>query len=77
MYKRQSESSLTTEEKVTISDTPGLGLKAKEPDFKNQYTGKNAEALTVKKGGGAGETEINAISGATVSYTHLPQRVHI
>ena len=61
---------------MTISDTPGLGLKAKEDDFKNQYAGKNAEALTVKKGGGAGETEINAISGATITSSAVTNAVN-
>ncbi|MEG1780323.1 MAG: FMN-binding protein, partial [Clostridium sp.] len=52
---------------LSINDTPGLGLKAKEPAFKEQYNGKNAESLAVVKGGGAGDAEINAISGATIS----------
>lgn len=52
---------------LQISDTPGLGLKAKEPKFKDQYNGKNAEALTVTKSGNAGDSEINAISGATIT----------
>ena len=52
---------------LTISDTPGLGLKAKDAPFKDQYIGKNADALSVVKGGGAGDTEINAISGATIT----------
>lgn len=51
----------------STSDTPGLGLKAKEAPFKDQYNGKTAEALTVTKSGNAGDTEINAISGATIT----------
>lgn len=50
-----------------ISDTPGLGLKAKETAYRDQFTGKNAESLTVTKSGSAGDTEINAISGATIT----------
>ena len=30
-----------------ISDTPGLGLKAKEDPFRTQYDGKSASELTV------------------------------
>lgn len=52
---------------LAISDTPGLGLKAKDAAFKNQYIGKNADALSVVKGGGAGDAEINSISGATIT----------
>ena len=50
-----------------ISDTPGLGLKAKEPEFINQYVGKNAESLVVTKTGASADNEIDAISGATVT----------
>ena len=50
-----------------INDTPGLGLKAKEPAFRDQYVGKNEEALTVTKMGASASNEIDAISGATVT----------
>ena len=50
-----------------INDTPGLGLKAKEPAFKDQYIGKNETALTVTKMGASASNEIDAISGATVT----------
>ena len=50
-----------------ISDTPGLGLKAKEPEFRNQYVGKNADSLVVTKMGASADNEIDAISGATVT----------
>lgn len=52
---------------LTINDTPGLGLKAKEPAFKDQFNGKNADSLTVVKTGNASDVEINAISGATIT----------
>lgn len=50
-----------------ISDTPGLGLKAKETDYRDQFIGKNADVLTVTKSGAAADNEINAISGATIT----------
>lgn len=59
-----------------ISDTPGLGLKAKDDAFKGQYVGKNAEQLTVVKGGGAGDAEINAISGATITSSAVTNAVN-
>ena len=49
------------------SDTPGLGLKAKDDDYRNQYVGKNCESLSVTKSVSASDTEINAISGATIT----------
>lgn len=59
-----------------ISDTPGLGLKAKDDAFKSQYVGKTAEQLTVVKGGGAGDAEINAISGATITSNAVTNAVN-
>ena len=52
---------------LSISETPGLGLKVKEDAFKNQYVGKNAESLVVVKDGADADNEIDAISGATKS----------
>ena len=72
----KEDGTVTGIEFLEISDTPGLGLKAKEPDFKDQYVGKNADALSVKKGGGAGETEINAISGATITSSAVTNAVN-
>ncbi len=49
---------------LSIKETPGIGMKADLPDFKDQFVGNKADKLvSVKSGAGAGE--INAISGAT------------
>ncbi len=49
---------------LEIKETPGIGMKADLPEFKDQFAGNKAEQLvSVKSGAGAGE--INAISGAT------------
>lgn len=58
------------------SDTPGLGLKAKDAKFKDQYNGKAVEKLTVTKSGSAGDTEINAISGATITSSAVTNAVN-
>lgn len=50
-----------------ISDTPGLGLKAKEPGYRDQFVGKNAESLEVTKTGASADNQIDAISGATIT----------
>ncbi|SEA24452.1 electron transport complex protein RnfG [Oribacterium sp. KHPX15] len=52
----------------TLPETAGLGQRALEPAFYEQFTGKGTN-LSVKKGGGAGESEIDAISGATMTST--------
>ena len=49
---------------LSIKETPGIGMKADEPAFKDQFVGNKGERfVAVKSGAGAGE--INAISGAT------------
>lgn len=48
------------------NETPGLGAESSKPEFYEQYAGKKG-TLSVKKGGGAGDSEINAITGATVT----------
>lgn len=52
----------------TLPETAGLGQRALEPAFYEQFAGKGT-SLSVKKGGGAGENEIDAISGATMTST--------
>ena len=47
-------------------ETPGLGAGVIEDSFTSQYVGKSGE-LSVVKTGKAGEKEINAIAGATIS----------
>ena len=39
------------------SDTPGLGLKAKDDDYRNQFVGKNCDKLTVTKSGSASDPD--------------------
>lgn len=61
-----------------INDTPGLGLKAKEPKFKDQYIGKkkDKEFLVVTKLGAKAFNEIDAISGATVTSNAVTSAVN-
>jgi electron transport complex protein RnfG len=72
----KEDGSINGIEFLAISDTPGLGLKAKEPAFKGQYAGKNQESLTVTKSGNAGDGEINAISGATITSSAVTNAVN-
>ena len=59
-----------------INDTPGLGLKAKDAKFKDQYIGKNVDTLVVTKLGASAENEIDAISGATVTSNAVTNAVN-
>lgn len=51
---------------VSMSETPGLGAKASNPDFTDGFVGKSA-GIKVRKSGAPKEDEISAISGATVT----------
>ena len=51
---------------LSISETAGLGMKATEPSFYEQYVGVQAEQFYVSKDGGQGEP-IDALSGATIT----------
>lgn len=61
---------------TAISETPGLGDKVKEPAFKDQFTGKSVEEYTVTKSGATSESEINAVSGATISSRAVTNAVN-
>ena len=50
---------------TTINDTAGLGMKAKEPAFKDQFNGMKAQKLEVTKTDATADNQIQAISGAT------------
>ncbi|MBR2939845.1 MAG: FMN-binding protein [Kiritimatiellae bacterium] len=48
---------------LAASETPGLGMKLKTPEFADQFKGKDGSSLKVKKDGG----EIEAITSATIT----------
>ena len=60
---------------VSNSDTAGLGAKSTDPEFSDQYKGKPLEELSVLKNGTPGDTEIKAISGATITSTAVTNGV--
>ena len=51
---------------LSIAETPGLGMNADEV-LKPQYAGKKVPNFTVVKTGAETETQIDAISGATIT----------
>ena len=48
---------------LAASETPGLGMKLKTPEFAGQFKGKDGSSLKVKQDGG----EIEAITSATIT----------
>lgn len=56
-------------------ETPGLGSKIRDENFKQQYVGQSAESIDfrVKKDGG----DIDAISGATISTRAFSEAIEL
>ena len=56
-------------ETLTISETAGLGMKAKEDEFKSNFKDKKAKQFEVVKDGSGknDDAKVDAISGATIT----------
>ena len=52
---------------LNLQETAGLGMKASEPSFKDQFLHKKATQFIVTKTGAKSEEEIDAISAATIT----------
>lgn len=60
---------------ISMNETPGLGAKAAEESFRDQYKDKSGEIGVSKST--ATDTEIQAISGATKTSNGVTQGVNI
>lgn len=60
---------------ISMNETPGLGAKASEEDFRSQYIGKSG-TIGVSKSA-PGDTDIQAISGATKTSDGVTRGVNI
>ena len=60
---------------LAISDTPGLGMKA-EDVLVPQYKNKSVDAFSYTKTGSTSDSEIDAISGATITTSALTNGVN-
>ena len=52
---------------LSISESAGLGMNARDTDWYKQFTGKKSDKFSVTKTGATSDSEINAISGATIT----------
>ena len=71
----REDGTVTGIEMLSISETAGLGMKAKEADFKDQFKDKNVEKFTYTKTGESGDDMIDAISGATITTNAVTNAV--
>lgn len=63
----KTDGTLNDFEILSISETAGLGMKAKEDKFKSQFHNVKVDQFTVTKQKAGSESEIEAISGATIT----------
>ena len=61
---------------LKISDTAGLGMKAKESRFKDQFAEKKVAQFSYTKTGASADFEIDAISGATITTKAVTNAVN-
>ncbi len=62
-------------EMLSISETAGLGMKADEADFRDQFKDKKVERFSYTKSGESGDDKIDAISGATITTNAVTNAV--
>ncbi len=61
---------------LSISETPGLGMNAKEDRFKSQFKDAKVGQYSLSKRNISGDTEIDAISSATITTTAVTRSVN-
>ena len=51
-----------------LAETPGMGMRVDEPEFKDQFNGKSVAKFTLNKAGGStADDEIDSVSGASTT----------
>ena len=62
---------------IELNETPGMGMRAAEPAFKDQFSGRMVSGFTLNKSGGSNAPDqIDAISGATVTSSAVTNAVN-
>jgi electron transport complex protein RnfG len=64
---------------LTLTETAGMGMRAKDEDFTQQFAGKvirPGEQLQYTKDGASAENEIDAISGCTITTASVTKNVN-
>ncbi len=72
-----SDACITGIEFLTINETAGFGLEAeKNPEWRKQYLGVPVDAFTVTKSGKTNSSEIDALSGATITSKAVTEGIN-
>ena len=61
---------------LTIAETAGLGMKADTDEFKSQFADKNVEKFEYTKNGATEDSQIDALSGATITTNAMVNGVN-
>ena len=61
---------------LKINETAGLGMKANTDKFKQQFIGKQVGQFTYTKTGSTADSEIDALSGATITTSAVTEAVN-
>ncbi len=61
---------------LSLSETPGLGMKAKEASFVDQFANKQVDYFVYNKAGATKDNEISAISSATITSNAVTHGVN-
>lgn len=61
---------------LSISETAGLGMRAKEEDFQKQFREKTVEQFEYTKSGASADNQIDALSGATITTSAVTSNVN-
>ena len=69
------DNSITGFTVLSHSETAGLGAKATKDEFKSQFIGKSANGINYTKTGSSSDSEIDALSGATITSNAVCEAV--
>lgn len=72
----KKDTTITAIDIMEMSETPGLGAKADENSFKDQFNNKQVNKFTVVKSSSATDEEIDAIGGATITSKAVTNAVN-
>lgn len=70
------DGTVTGVEILSISETAGLGMRANTPEFKAQFADKKVKSFEYTKNGAQTESEIDALSGATITSNAMTNGVN-
>lgn len=71
-----ADGTVTSIEILTMNETAGLGDKARDDAFKGQFANKKVDQFNLTKSGAQAESDIDAISSATVTSTAVTDAVN-